>query len=58
MIAQQVKALATKPVDLNLTHETHMVERENQLSQTILWLLHECHGVFISALNKSMDKCK
>lgn len=52
---QQVKGLAAIPLDLNLTHEAHLVEGENQLSQVILRLLPKCPGVFIPTLNKSID---
>lgn len=30
-MAQQVGALATKPIDLSLITETHVIEGENQL---------------------------
>lgn len=36
-MTQRVRVLFSRPDDLGLIHRIHMVERENQLTQVVLW---------------------
>ena len=41
-----LEVLTAKADNLSLSHSTHMVERENQLLQVVLWLPHAYNGMY------------
>ena len=56
-ISLNVKVFVFKPVDQNLVSETHMVKREHQHCQVVLWFPHMCSPTLKKQTTKRWIGC-
>lgn len=53
-MAQRVKSLTTRTVDLSLSPRTHTVEGEDWFLQVALWPLHMCYNTWVTPLKETV----